>query len=306
MVPPLGTAVRPHPHAVAPFGTQVAKGLGFASFSRVGASPRRSFQAARRGRVERKRDGAASGVERRRDGDASVVERRRDGDASAPRGTDRGAKAPGFRGERRVERRPPAVPDDARRTDARPPDDRRVARQNPGAFAPRSVPRDADASRRASARRPPRPRRASARRPPRPRRAAWKLPRCDAPTRQNDAKPGLLTTCVPNGAVPGERASSSLDGGVEPHRSPSFPVRSTTREVVQALSPGTGERARGSAVWGPTPPFVTHRNPLARGRRDRIRSSEGSAPLSRLGPFTGHKRFAATPTFSRRALSSPE
>ena len=69
-----------------------------------------------------------------------------------------------------------AVPDDARRTDARPPDDRRVARQNPGAFAPRSVPRDADASRRASARRTTRPRRASARRTTRPRRASARRP----------------------------------------------------------------------------------------------------------------------------------
>ena len=176
--------------------------------------------------VERRRDEDASGVERRRDEDASGVGRRRDEDASAPRGTDRGAKAPGFRGERRVERRRPAVPDDARRTDARPPDDRRVARQNPGAFAPRSVPRDADASRRASARRPPRPRRASARRPPRPRRAAWKLPRGDAPTRENDAKPGILTTCVPNGAWNGGEGAQKRGVG----------ARSTSRVIANARS----------------------------------------------------------------------
>jgi hypothetical protein len=72
-------------------------------------------------------------------------------------------------------------------------------------------------------------RRASARRPPRPRRAAWKLPRCDAPTRENDAKPGILTTCVPNGAGTGGRAPGRAEWGPRRHAEPT--ARRYTREA---------------------------------------------------------------------------
>ena len=180
----------------APFGTRVAAGPGFASFWRVGASPRGSFQAARSGRVGRRAEARRGRV---------GAPRKRDGDASAPRGTDRGAKAPGFWG--RATRRTTTPRRSGRRATDRRASARRVARpQNLGRFratvgsagrrrvpvappldarrVPVAPPLDArrvpvapplDARRRprrASARRTPRPRRASARRTPRPRRAS--------------------------------------------------------------------------------------------------------------------------------------